>query len=171
CVVGGGAHDVVGRGIQRGQVPLVGVGLAQPGQAVVGTDLDHGPQRERLVYADRVQQRRIGERDRGDRDRRDPQRAHGGYLSRSLSEGFTQHHREQAGIVLVLYELHSNWRVGWRTSPAGNAAARWWRRPMPCETCASSSRCGTTGWGSGAGPKTPAWAARASSPRAGPIAP
>ena len=67
------AHDGVRDRAQRRQVVVVGVGLAEPGQPAVGGDLDHRAERERLVHADRVQQRRIGERDRGDRDAADPQ--------------------------------------------------------------------------------------------------
>jgi hypothetical protein len=66
-VVDVGTLDDGGRRAQRLQVLLVRVGLAEAGQALVGRDLDDRPQRERLVHADRVQQRRIGERHRRDR--------------------------------------------------------------------------------------------------------
>ena len=62
---------------QPGQVPGVGVGLAEADQAGVGVQLDDRAQRERLVHADGVEQRRVGERDRrdaraGDADRLAP---------------------------------------------------------------------------------------------------
>ena len=69
------ALDGVRDGAQRGQMVLVRVGLAQAGQAGVGGDLDDRAERERLVHADRVQQRGIGEGDRGDRDAADLQGA------------------------------------------------------------------------------------------------
>ena len=55
--------DLLGGAVQRGQVLLVRVRLAQAGQARVGGNLDDGAQRERLVHPHRVQQRRVGERD------------------------------------------------------------------------------------------------------------
>jgi hypothetical protein len=63
-----GALDGAGSGAQRVQMLLVGVGLAQAGKARVGIDLHDGAQRERLVHADRVEQRRVSKRDRRDRD-------------------------------------------------------------------------------------------------------
>jgi hypothetical protein len=75
-VIDVGALDDGGRGAQRVQVPLVGVGLAETGKAGVGGDLDDGAKRERFVHAHRVQQRRVGERDRRDRDLRDPHHAY-----------------------------------------------------------------------------------------------
>ncbi len=63
-----GALDGGASGAQRVQMLLVGVGLAQAGKARVGVDLHDGAQRERLVHADRVEQRRVSKRDRRDRD-------------------------------------------------------------------------------------------------------
>ena len=60
------AGDRLGGGGQAGQVPGVGVGLAQPDQSGVGVQLDDRAQRERLMHADGVEQRRVDERDGGD---------------------------------------------------------------------------------------------------------
>jgi hypothetical protein len=70
-------------GAQPLQVDVVGVGLAPADQALDGVDPHDRPQRERLVHADRVEQRRVGERDRGDGDPADPGggRAHAEILS------------------------------------------------------------------------------------------
>ena len=53
---------------QPAQVSLVRVGLAEPGQPGIGIELDDRSQRVRLVYADRIQQRRVVECDRSDPD-------------------------------------------------------------------------------------------------------
>ena len=81
-----GALDGPGRGGEGGQVLLVRVRLAQPGQPGVGGDLDDGAQRERLVHPGRIQQRRVGERDGRDGDLRDTDGlAHGASTARPAS--------------------------------------------------------------------------------------
>ncbi len=80
------ADDRIGRGAQPLQVQGVGVRLAEPGQTLVGVQLDDRPQRERLMHADGVEQRRIGEGNRRDARAGDPDPLTGHQCTRSVGE-------------------------------------------------------------------------------------